>query len=507
MAGKKSKVVIFIVAYEAETTLKAVLERIPQELFRDYDCSILVVDDASADRTLTVGKSYQREHSEIPLTVLRNEFNQGYGGNQKVGYTHAIAEGADVVVLLHGDAQYAPEELPKLIAPVARREADAVFGSRMLEPFGALRGGMPLYKFVGNRILSTVQNRLLGTKLSEFHSGYRVYSVPFLQRLHFKLNSNDFHFDSEIIIQILNAGGRILELPIPTYYGDEICRVNGMKYAKDVVRVTLENVFHRAGVLYKRRFDPVSSNNQHYDLKLGYASSHSYTLERVPNGSRVLDIGAGPGGMAKELTNKHCAVTVVDQHSPEVPVPGVRVVVQDLDQGLAFEPGDYDILLLLDVIEHLKRPEAFLESMRENFDHSTKTLILTTPNVAFLAQRVMLLFGEFNYGKTGILDLTHTRLFTFRSLEQMLKDAGFRIKTLRGVPAPFPKVFGDGLIGRALLGLNLAAIRLNKTLFSYQIYVEAESTPTPEFLVDNARVNSGLAGFDWEQLRSNLTLS
>lgn len=507
MPGRKPKVVVFIVAYQAETTLKAVLERIPDELFRDYDCSILVVDDASADRTLTVGKSFQLEHPEIPLTVLRNEFNQGYGGNQKVGYTHAIAEDAEVVALLHGDAQYAPEELPKLIAPIVRREADAVFGSRMMEPFGALRGGMPLYKYVGNRILTTIQNRLLGTKLSEFHSGYRVYSVPFLKRIHFKLNSNDFHFDSEIIIQFLNAGGRILELPIPTYYGDEICRVNGMKYAKDVVRVTVENVFHRAGVLHKRRFDPVSSGNEHYDLKLGYASSHSYALERVPNGSRVLDIGAGPGGMATELANKHCAVTVVDQHVPEAAVPGVRVVAQDLDDGIRFNPGEYDILLMLDMIEHLKRPEAFLESMRENFDHSSKTLVLTTPNVAFLPQRMMLLLGEFNYGKIGILDLTHTRLFTFRSAEQMLKDAGFRIRRVRGVPAPFPKVFGNGLIGRALVGLNLAAIRLSKTLFSYQIYIEAESTPTPEFLVDHARAKGGLPGFDWGRQRSTVGLS
>jgi len=488
---------VFIVAYQAESTLKAVLERIPRQIFTDYECSILVVDDASEDRTLSVGREFQRAHPEIPLTVLRNEYNQGYGGNQKVGYTHAIAEGADAVALLHGDAQYAPEELPKLLAPVCSGAADAVFGSRMLERFGALRGGMPLYKYVGNKILSTVQNRLLGTKLSEFHSGYRVYSVPFLKRIHFKLNSNDFHFDSEIIIQILNAGGRITELPIPTYYGDEICRVNGLKYAKDVMHVTVQNVAHRAGVLHQRRFEPVATGNQHYDLKLGYASSHTYALESVPGGSRVLDIGAGPGGMAAELARRHCSVTVVDQHLPETPVPGVRVLAQDLDGGIEFDPKDYDVLLLLDVIEHLKRPEGFLEDLRRNFDHSAKTLILTTPNIAFIAQRLMLLLGQFNYGKTGILDLTHTRLFTFRSAEQMLKDAGFRIKAVRGVPAPFPKVFGEGLLGRAFVGMNELAIRFSKTLFAYQIFIEAEGTPAPEFLVQRARAASGLAGFDW----------
>jgi glycosyltransferase involved in cell wall biosynthesis len=262
MPVRKPKVIVFIVAYQAESTLQTVLERIPRRLFSDYECSILVVDDASADRTVMVGQAYKQAHPEIPLTVARNERNQGYGGNQKVGYTYAIAEGADAVALLHGDAQYAPEELPTLLAPVCGGEADAVVGSRMLEPFGALKGGMPLYKYVGNRILSTVQNHLLRTQLSDFHSGYRVYAVPFLKRLHFKLNSDDFHFDSELTIQLLNAGGRLKELPIPTYYGDEICRVNGIKYAKDVIRVTLQNVAHRAGLVHQRRFDPREGGNQ-----------------------------------------------------------------------------------------------------------------------------------------------------------------------------------------------------------------------------------------------------
>jgi glycosyltransferase involved in cell wall biosynthesis len=507
MAGTtKPKVVIFIVAYYAETTLEAVLSRIPASVFDDYDCSILVVDDASEDRTEAVGREYQRLHPEISLTVLRNEYNQGYGGNQKVGYTHALAQGADAIVLLHGDAQYAPEELPNLLAPVCRGRADAVFGSRMLSRFGALRGGMPLYKYVGNKILTGVQNALLGTKLSEFHSGYRVYSGPFLQRIQFKLNSNDFHFDSEIIIQILNAGGRILELPIPTYYGDEICRVNGMKYAKDVVSVTLQNVAHRAGLLYQRRFDPLDGKNTHYDLKLGYASSHTFALERVSQGARVLDIGAGPGGMARELVAKHCKVSVVDQHAPEATVPGVEVLTQDLDAGLSFDADRYDVLLLLDVIEHLKQPELFLERMRKNFDHSAKRLIMTTPNVAFITQRLMLLLGQFNYGKAGILDRTHTRLFTFRSTEQLLRDAGFRIKEVRGVPAPFPKVLGNGVLGRTALALNQLAIRLSRTLFSYQIFVEAESTPDPEFLVQHARTRVGLGRLDFGRRRSKETM-
>src|SRR5512139_658939 len=142
MADKK-RLLVFIVAYYAESTLRAVLDRIPRRLFDEYDTSILVVDDASEDRTFAIGREYQREHPELTITALRNEFNQGYGGNQKVGYAYAIAEGFDYVALLHGDGQYAPEELPRLVAPLRDGAADAVFGSRMMTAFGALKGGMP----------------------------------------------------------------------------------------------------------------------------------------------------------------------------------------------------------------------------------------------------------------------------------------------------------------------------------------------------------------------------
>ena len=170
----RRRLLIFVIAYHAEGTLAAVLERIPRSVFDDYDCHVLVVDDASNDRTAEVGREYRRSHPDIATTVLRNEYNQGYGGNQKVGYAFAIRGGFDFVAMIHGDGRYAPEELPHLVAPLAAGNADAVFGSRMMTHFGALKGGMPLYKFVGNLVLTAVQNVLLGTRLTEFHSGYRV---------------------------------------------------------------------------------------------------------------------------------------------------------------------------------------------------------------------------------------------------------------------------------------------------------------------------------------------
>ena len=488
----RQRLLIFVIAYYAESTLQAVLERVPERVFDDYDCEILVIDDASNDRTFEIGRQYQQSHPTIRMTVLRNEYNQGYGGNQKVGYAYAIAERFDFVAMIHGDGQYAPEVLPDLLQPLANGTADAVFGSRMMTPTAALSGGMPLYKFVGNRVLTFLQNRLLGTRLSEFHSGYRIYSVATLARIPFQLNSNLFHFDTEIIIQLLASKARIAELPIPTYYGDEICRVNGMKYAKDVVAATVGYVAHSVGLLYQRRYD-TTSDNTHYDLKLGYPSSHSYALDAIPPGESVIDIGAGPGAMVQQLLERGCRVAAVDQYAPsQFGHANATVFTQDLDQPVAFDVRDYRYLLMLDIIEHLRKPERFLEELRRQFDYDTKTLILTTPNIAFVVQRLMLLLGQFNYGKQGILDLTHTRLFTFSAIERVLEDAGFRIKKARGVPAPFPKVVGNGLLGRALVGLNLAAIKVSKTLFSYQIYVEAETTPDVQFLLQDAKSKSAL---------------
>ena len=491
---RQPRLLVFVIAYYAEGTLTSVLERIPRSIFRDYDCEVLVVDDASGDRTNEIGLAYRRAHPEIAMTVLRNEYNQGYGGNQKVGYTFAIREHFDFVAMVHGDGQYAPEELPTLLAPLREGRADAVFGSRMMTRFGALKGGMPLYKFLGNRILTRAQNLLLGTNLTEFHSGYRVYSVAALQKIPYRLNSNVFHFDTEIIIQLINAGQRIVELPIPTYYGDEICRVDGMKYAKDVLLATLRNVAHRAGLLYQRRFEPLNEqDNSHYDLKLGYASSHQFALDAIAPSASVIDIGAGPGGIAKELVKKGCRVAVVDQFVPKEGLHSdVVVFTQDLDGEPTFDVRGYDYLLLLDVIEHLKKPEQFLDRLRAQFDYSPRTVILTTPNIAFGIQRVMLLFGQFNYGKAGILDQTHTRLFTFRTLRHVLVDAGFRIKEIRGVPAPFPKVLGNGFLGRTAMAINQLLIRVSKSMFSYQIFVIAEATPDVDFILESAKRASRL---------------
>jgi len=232
------KVGVLVVAYEAEATLESVLNRIP-ETFRASLHTILVCDDASTDDTYQVGMRVKDSRPDLPLQVLRRPVNLGYGGNQKAGYRWMIDNGLDVVVLLHGDGQYAPEFLPQMVAPILEGRADVVFGSRMLERGAALRGGMPKYKFVGNKILTFLQNRLAGVRLSEWHSGYRAYSIAALAGVGFELNADYYDFDTQIILQMISARQRIVEIPIPTFYGDELSRVNGVRYGWRILRHTL----------------------------------------------------------------------------------------------------------------------------------------------------------------------------------------------------------------------------------------------------------------------------
>jgi len=489
VSTNRLRLLILIVAYNAESTLTPVLDRIPAGILRDYDCEVLVIDDASADSTFEDALRYRRTHVDLPLTVLRNQSNQGYGGNQKVGYAYAIQDGFDFVALVHGDGQYAPEELPNLLAPLVAGTSDAVFGSRMLVRGAARRGGMPLYKLLGNKLLSWAQNVLAGARLSEWHSGYRLYRVSTLASVRYASNSNDFGFDTEIILQLLNAGARITERAIPTYYGDEICRVNGLRYAGQVMAASLGSALHRHGLVHQRRFQPIAVGNDHYDLKLGFASSHSWALDAVPDGARVLDLGAGPGGLASELARKGCTIAVVDIEPPTQLTPGVVTHVADLNEQLVVPIQDYDYYLMLDVIEHLKDPETFLDGLRARLDDSPRTLIITTPNIAFIVPRLMLLFGQFNYGQAGILDRTHTRLFTFRTLRRLLRDSGFQIQVMKGIPAPIPKAIGDSRLSRIMLWLNQALIHVSPGLFSYQIFVSATVTPDVTTVLASTRAS------------------
>ncbi len=230
---------ILVVAYNAEATLQKVLHRIPPEVYSKIE-EVFVFDDASSDRTYETGRSLMEGPNGDKLKIFRNPVNLMYGGNQRKGYEYAIGRGLDIVVLLHGDGQYAPEVMQELLTPLENDTADMVMGSRMMIRGAALRGNMPIYKYLGNKVLTCTENLLAGLRLSEFHSGYRAYSVHALKQIRLDSMTWNWHFDTQIILEFLRKRFRIMEVPIPTYYGDEICHVNGIPYALNCIRETFK---------------------------------------------------------------------------------------------------------------------------------------------------------------------------------------------------------------------------------------------------------------------------
>lgn len=486
----KKRVLILIVAYNSERTIRQVLERMPGALL-EYDTEILVVDDASGDRTFQRAREF--DQSPFPVTVLYNPVSQGYGGNQKIGFHYAIHEQFDFVVLLHGSGQYAPEVLPDLLKPLASCETDAVLGSRMMHGMDALKHGMPLYKYFANRMLTRLQNRILRRSLSEYHCGYRLYSVNALKRIPFQLNSQGFLFDTEIAIQLFRAGLRILEMPVPTYSSDEIRRVSGFQYAWGVLKVTVLSRVQDMGLMYERKFDVADpAETPQYQPKFSFESPHSLALDRIPVGASVVDVGCASGYMARELKRKNCRVTGIDQYPVSPAVPVDRFIQHNLNESnFPVDTSEFDYVLLLDVVEHLHSPENFVDALRAASLQATETrIIFSTGNIAYFITRVMLLLGFFRYGPRGILDLTHTRLFTFASSRALFAQAGYQIEEVIGVPAPFPLALGHNGLSRFLVRLNHWLINLSKPIFSYQIFMVVRPLPSLEWLLARASESS-----------------
>jgi 2-polyprenyl-3-methyl-5-hydroxy-6-metoxy-1,4-benzoquinol methylase len=263
-----------------------------------------------------------------------------------------------------------------------------------------------------------------------------------------------------------------------------------MRYARNVVKTTLLSRAQDLGILYDRKYDvmPRGKLNPLYQPKLDFESPHTLALERVPARSKVLDVGCASGYMARALREKGCEVTGVDQYPPPDPVVLDKFVQANLGASeLPVNVGEFDYVLLLDVIEHLCSPELFVDSLRQlGRSGAEPTVIASTGNIAFLATRLMLCFGQFHYGPRGILDLTHTRLFTFASLRNLFEQAGFQVEEVRGVPAPFRLALGKSRLASLLLRMNQAAIRVWRSLFSYQIFMVVRPLPSLEFLLGRA---------------------
>jgi len=239
------RIAVVMPAMNAARTLEQTVAGIPPGWVDD----VILVDDKSTDETVEVAR-------RLPIRVIWHPHNVGYGGNQKTCYLEALQSGADVVVMLHPDGQYEPTLIPELVAPILRGDADLVLGSRLAIPGAAREGGMPLYKYVSNRFLTTLENAAMGTHLTDLHTGYRAYSRRFLLTIPFLRNSLDFAFDSVVLLQAAAFGFRIAEVPTRSVYTDDASSISfgpASVYGLKTVWLVGRLLLHRARIVRSRR--------------------------------------------------------------------------------------------------------------------------------------------------------------------------------------------------------------------------------------------------------------
>lgn len=501
IGDKFPKVGIFVVSYNASSLLVETLNRIPQSLIPLLH-EIFAFDDFSQDDTYELARELGL-HSKWQgkFFAFKNLRNLGYGGNQKLGFRYAIEKGLDQVVLLHGDGQYAPELLPDLLYESIIQNKKVVFGSRMMDGLSALKGGMPLYKWIGNKILTHIENFILNLNLTEFHSGYRLYSTEVLRLLPFELNTNNFHFDTQIIIQCRAAGAEIVEIPIPTYYGNEICRVNGMKYALDVVISVFKYRLHQLGILFQSRYQIQESVT--YGFKSSPYSSHGQILKIINPNCEVLDVGCGPGLLSQKLSQKGVKSTGIDFEIQKNVWSGFDSYIQDDLEKAEKLPKrrTFDCIILADVLEHLRNPSDLTRKVRPLLKTDGK-LIASTGNVALWYMRLSLLLGRFNYGKKGILDETHVHLYTLDSFERLITQCGYQVDKVKVTSLPFEVVFKSTGKNQLLKLADWTYYQLAclwPKLFAYQFVIEA-SVKNLETAQSEGRIQPSSGAVDRSQV-------
>jgi glycosyltransferase involved in cell wall biosynthesis len=247
------KVVVVLPAFNAERTLQKTYDEIPFDVVDE----VILTDDASTDATLSVAGRLNINH------IIRHDKNKGYGSNQKTCYLKALEIGADIIIMLHPDYQYSPKLIPSMADLIATNTYSVVLGSRILGK-GALKGGMPLYKFIANRALTSIQNLLLNAKLSEYHTGYRAFNARVLQHVNFESNADDFVFDNQFLAQVIYAGYDIAEITCPARYFEEASSINffdSVIYGFGVLKVSLQFLLQRLGLasfkIYEMKDAPV----------------------------------------------------------------------------------------------------------------------------------------------------------------------------------------------------------------------------------------------------------
>jgi 2-polyprenyl-3-methyl-5-hydroxy-6-metoxy-1,4-benzoquinol methylase len=414
----------------------------------------------------------------FPLLVHRDLRNGDYGGARKAAFEHALRRGFDLCIVLRGDGRHPPEKLPELLHAALHRPEGLVLASRLVHKLETWRAGMSAARLAAHTLSTAFQNRVLGLRLDDYHSGFRLYPRRLLESVPFQLDADDQAFDVQIVIQARALGVPIHEVPVVPAWKEYASDLDGLAH---VLRACVHAADYRLHQLHvTRRGRYFVDQGVHYTLKRSHTGSHMQIVDAIRPDTRVLDLGCSQGLLARPLREKNVRVTGVDLGGPERRAAHLEAYHErDLEQPLELPVGrEFDFVVISDVIEHLRNRNQLLRAARRYLKPDGR-LIVSTPNVALWFYRLSLLAGRFEYGPRGVLDETHVHLYTGASFRREVERAGFRVVRRRVTALPFEVVFrstGRSRLMRGVAGAYHALARAWPSLFAYQFILEAEIT-------------------------------
>jgi SAM-dependent methyltransferase len=469
---KFPRIVVAVTGYEGIDALADILRRIPAAVLSLIE--EIAVFDVFGEEGARQGPEELGENpawEKVRYCLIPRKYS--YGENLKNCFDYAIAKNFEYVLILRGDGTYDPACIPQFLVSALTSQCPVVIGDRM-EPSEACQPkASGTWRLAANRLLSALEESILGMRLRDYHCGFRLLSTEILGRIPYSLNAGDYLFDLQLLIQIRCLGVPVCTVPVPAFHDMTMKPGTLVHYAYRSLGIALAYRMHQLHLV--RRAAYFVDLGEHYTLKRNRYSSHMQILDSVQRGSTVLDIGCGRSLLAEEYARRDITVVGVDSLPPERVSPFVDAYIQhDLELPLELPYGRvFDYVILSDVIEHIINRDALMETLRKHLKPHGR-LVASTGNIAIWFYRLSLLLGRFEYGPRGILDRTHVHLFTLDSFGRFFRQRGYRLLDVKFTPIPFELVFsstGRSTVVEALTHWYHQLARIWPRMFAYQIIV------------------------------------
>jgi 2-polyprenyl-3-methyl-5-hydroxy-6-metoxy-1,4-benzoquinol methylase len=474
------RVALFLFGSSDPALLRKTLERLPEPLDECLE-EVVAMHDGPAPAA-PAARDLLLPGRRLAVVVHRNPRDYGHGGARKAAFEYALRRGFDAVAVMRADGVHPPEALPRLLHAALVLGHPLVFASRLRRPRLALRSELPAVRVAAQLAASALQNRILGLRIRDYTTSFRVYPARALAHVPFQLLADDRRFDVEIVLQLRALGLEVHEVEVAPAWREGPSAASELAHVRRALAAALGYRAHQLHLTRRGRY--LIDHGVHYTFKRSPTGSHVQILEAIRPGTRVLDLGCSQGLLARPLLEKGVRLVGVDSRAAQGLAPELEAYYQrDLEQRLEIPEGrDFDYVVCADVIEHLRQRTELLRSARRYLKEGGR-LLISTPNVALWFYRLSLLFGRFEYGPRGVLDRSHVHLYTRATFRREVERAGFHVVRERVTALPFEVVFestGRSRLLQAASALYHRLARLWPEMLAYQFILEAEITTLDE---------------------------